>query len=260
MCVLTFQTAIYFHHLLSFVQNFNPSTHCIKKLTTAKKMVSRDDQSEAYLNSDAVGDEFFIAIVEHKLKISRDKFKLRLVLLQPATGKNENFVSVVYRAKVKVELLETGERQSVDVILKVLLTTMELLKKFSVFPRERFIYDDVIASFEAIWQERAGETVKFGPDFIKSETDPYEIIVLDDLKAQQYSMLDRKIGLQLTHTKLALEKLAKFHAASAIRYQKVSDFHYFLRYFNTFHVQIGWNHSNILQPEGLNHTRNDVGR
>lgn len=224
-------------------------------------MISRDDQSEAYLNSDAVGDEFFITIVENKLKISREKFKLRLVLLQPATGKNENFVSVVYRAKIKIELLETGEKQSVDVILKVLLTTMELMKKFSVFPRERFIYDDVIASFESIWSERAGETVKFGPDYIQFETDPYEIIVLDDLKAQQFKMLDRKVGLHLTHSKMALAKLAKFHAASAIRYQKVIFYLIFLtNIFNKYFYQIGWNYSNIFQSKRLSNTRNDVGR
>lgn len=184
-------------------------------------MCSRDELSDLFLNSDTVGDEFFIEIVERKLKTTRDKFKLRLVLLQPATGKNDNFASVVYRAKIKIELIENGERQTVNVIIKALLSTMEELKKFSVFPRERFIYEDVLLSFEKIWLERANEVVKFGPDCIKVETDPYEIIVLDDLKANGYEMLDRKIGFSLAETKLALSKLAKYHAASTVRYQKV---------------------------------------
>lgn len=189
-------------------------------------MGSRDEQSEVFLSSDTMSDDFFIAIVERKLNIARDKFKLRLVLLQPATGKNENFASVVYRGKIKIELLESGERQSVDVIIKALLSTMEELKKFSVFPRERFMYEDIIDSLEMIWLERTNEVVKFGPYYVKAETDPYEIIVLDDLKADGYEMLDRKIGLNLTQTKLALAKLAKFHAASAIRYQKVKIYCY----------------------------------
>jgi hypothetical protein len=159
--------------------------------------------------------------VEQKLNITWDKFKLRLVLLQPATGKNDNFASVVYRAKIKIELSENAERQTVSVIIKALLSTMEELKKFSVFPRERFIYEDVVPSFEKIWLERANEVVKFGPDCIRIETDPYEIIVLEDLKASGYEMLDRKIGFTLSEAKLALEKLAKFHAASTVRYQKV---------------------------------------
>lgn len=184
--------------------------------------VSRDDQSEAFLNSDTLGDEFFCSIVERRLNIPRDSFKIRLVLLSPAIGKNENFVSVVYRAKIKIEILETHERQCVDVIIKALLTTLEEFKKFSVFPRERFLYEDIIKSFEKIWYERANETVQFGPACIKVETDPYEIIVMDDLKACGYQMLDRKVGLTAAQTKLALTKLAKFHAASAVRYQKVS--------------------------------------
>ncbi|KAG5683603.1 hypothetical protein PVAND_012876 [Polypedilum vanderplanki] len=183
-------------------------------------MSSRDAQSDSFLNSDVVDNDFFISIVERKLNIIRDKFKLRLILISPAIGKNENFVSIVYRAKIKIELLDNNERQSVDVILKVLLSTLEEFKKFSVFPRERFMYENIIASFEKIWIERANEKVEFAPRCIKFETDPYEIIVLDDLKANGYEMLDRKIGLNLAQSKLALNKLAKFHAASAIRYQK----------------------------------------
>lgn len=184
-------------------------------------MSSRDEQSESFLNSDVVNDDFFISIIESKLNITRDKFKLRLALLSPATGKNENFVSIVYRVKIKFQLHETQELKFIDVVLKVLLTTLEDLKKFSVFPRERFMYEDVIASFEKIWLERANEIIEFGPQCIKVETDPYEIIVLDDLKASHYVMLDRKIGLNETQSKLALSKLAKFHAASAVRYLKV---------------------------------------
>lgn len=185
-------------------------------------MASRDEQSDLFLNSDAVGDEFFYDIVEKKLDLNRDKFAVRLVLLSPATGKNENFVSVVYRAKIKVEILETKERRSVDVIIKVLLSTMEELKAFSVFPRERFMYEDVISSYERIWLDRAGKEIRFGPRSIKFEADPYEIIVLDDLKAEKYEMLNRQTGLNLVQSKLLLEKLAKFHAASAIRHQTVS--------------------------------------
>ncbi len=57
---------------------------------------------------------------------------------------------------------------------------------------------------------------------IKFETEPYEILVLDDLSGFGYMMKDRKMGIDLEHAKLVLSKLAKFHAASAIQYEKVS--------------------------------------
>jgi Ecdysteroid kinase-like family len=195
------------------------------KLFTAKTiatMTSRDELSENFLNSDTIGDDFFIEIVEKKLNLPRNEFKLRLVMLSPAAGKNENYVSVLYRAKIKIEILETKLRQSVDVIIKALLTTIKELKEFGVFPRERFVYENILSSFEKIWLDRAGEEIQFGPRSIKFETDPYEIIVLDDLKAGNYEMLNRKVGLNMDQTKMLLTKLAKFHAASAIRYQKVN--------------------------------------
>lgn len=183
-------------------------------------MASKDEQSSIFLDSDAVSDDFFIDIVVKKLNIKRDAFKLRLVLLSPATGKNENFVSVLYRANIKIEIIETKVRQTVDVIVKALLSTMEELKAFSVFPRERFVYEDILSSYEKIWLDN-GVEVCYGPKSIKFETDPYEIIVLDDLKSAGYEMLDRKVGLNMVQTKLLLKKLAEFHAASAIRFQKV---------------------------------------
>jgi ATP-dependent exoDNAse (exonuclease V) alpha subunit len=184
-------------------------------------MASKDEQSDLFLASDAMSDDFFIDIVEKKLKIARDKFKLRLVVITPAAGKNENFVCVVYRAKVKIQLLETKENVSVDVIIKALLSTLKEFKEFGVFPRERFMYENILKSFEDIWYERTGKEIQFAPRSIKFETDPYELIVMDDLKAMEYAMLDRKIGADFSQTKVMLCKLAKFHAASAIRYQKV---------------------------------------
>lgn len=188
-------------------------------------MASKDDQANSFLNSDAVSDDFFITIVENKLKISREKFKLRLVLLSSATGQSENFCSAAYRAKIKIEILESKSRQSVDVIFKALLSELPEIKAFGIFPREMFAYKNVLNSFEKIWLEGAGEEIHFAPKCFKCDTEPFKIIVLDDLKAANYEMMNRKVGLNLEQTKMILTKLAKFHAASAVRFQKVSDKH-----------------------------------
>ncbi|KAL7041202.1 hypothetical protein ACKWTF_000677 [Chironomus riparius] len=183
-------------------------------------MSKTDAASKSFLNSDAVNDEFFIDIVERKLNIKRDQFKLRLVFIAPATGKNENYASVVYRAKISIELLETKEKKLVDVIVKALIVTMEEMKEFAIFEREIVVYKEVIGDFENTFLERANEVVEFGPKCIKIVSKPYEIIVLDDLKAEGYVMADRKVGLGLEESKLVFSKLAKFHAASVIRHQK----------------------------------------
>lgn len=184
-------------------------------------MSARDEASTSFLNSDAVNDEFFIEIIERKLKISRDQFKVRLVFISPATGKNENYASVVYRAKIRIEMLETKEIKLVDVIVKALISPIKEMKDFEFFEHEIVVYKDVIEDFENTFLERANEVVEFGPKCIKIYYKPFEIIVLDDLREQNYVMADRKVGLNIEHSKLVLSKFAKFHAASAIRYQKV---------------------------------------
>lgn len=189
-------------------------------------MSSNDSKSISFLNSDVVNDDFFIDIVERKLNIKRDEFKLRLVFISPAAGKNENYASIVYRAKISIEILESKERKFVNVIIKALLITMEELKEFAIFDREIVMYNEVLPSFEKILLDQAHEIVEFGPNCIKVESKPYEIIVLDDLKTEGYEMMDRKVGLNLELSTLVMKKLAKFHAASAIRYQKVINFYH----------------------------------
>ncbi|KAG5675466.1 hypothetical protein PVAND_005368 [Polypedilum vanderplanki] len=183
-------------------------------------MESRDEKSISFLNSDIINDDFFIDIVERKLKITRDEFKLRLVFISPATGKNENYASVVYRAKISIEINESKERKFVNVIIKALLITIEEMKEFAIFEREIVVYEKVIGSYEELLAEKTNEIVEFGPKCLNVISKPYEIIVLEDLKATGYEMLDRKVGVNFDQAKLVVEKLAKFHAASAVCYQK----------------------------------------
>lgn len=66
-------------------------------------MSCSDLEAEAFLNSESLNDDFFISILETKLKISRDQFKICFVLLSPAIGANENYCSTLYRAKIKIK-------------------------------------------------------------------------------------------------------------------------------------------------------------
>ncbi|KAG5678866.1 hypothetical protein PVAND_008497 [Polypedilum vanderplanki] len=184
-------------------------------------MNSNEDQIEKFFNSfNSLNEEFFIEIVENKLGISQECFKIKLILISAATGKNENYASLVYRAKIKIKLNETKSLKVVDVIIKASLMSIPGLKEFEVFPRERFVYEEILSSFEKIWFEKSGKKIQFSPQGLKFTTDPYEIIVLDDLKANGYVMLDRKVGLTVEQGKMVLSKIAKFHALSALRYQK----------------------------------------
>lgn len=209
-----------------------------------------------FLDSDAISDEFFIEIVESKLKLLRKEFKLRLVMLSPAIGKNENFVSVVYRAKIKVELLEAKEMQSVDVIIKALCNGHENFQALGVFQRERFLYENILRKFEKIWLE-AGEEIQFGPKCFKVDQDPFEVLVLEDLKSERFVMADRKIGFDIKQTKFVLKKLARFHAAGASFYQQVR--HFCLHFLLSHKISSSCadeNNRRLLEPRSFNEGNN----
>lgn len=178
------------------------------------------DFSSDFFNSNTLNEKFFTEIVVKRLRISPEKFKIDIILIAPAIGVNENFLSKVFRAKIKISL-DNNDKSCVDIVFKVMQTSFDELEGWNVFAREEFIYENIIPSFEEIWRERAGEKVEFGPKFLKAEMNPYQIIVLDDLKANGYEMMDRKIGIDFEQSKLLLSLLAKFHAASAVYIQNV---------------------------------------
>lgn len=187
-------------------------------------MSSQEGQLSSFLEKDSLNENFFIEVVEQKLNISRSDFHVQLVFITPATGKNENYISLVLRSKIKIQLLKSGESKLVNVIIKATPMPLEEVSDLSVYQREQFVYETLITSFEELWREKSGQVVKFGPKALKFEPLPYEIIVMDDLNAEGYVMLDRKEGLTLDQSKIFLDKLAKFHAAGAVQFKKVISF------------------------------------
>lgn len=55
---------------------------------------------------DYLDDNFFGDIVVNALNIKRDEFKINLVVITPASEKTDNYISVLYRAKIKIVRLE----------------------------------------------------------------------------------------------------------------------------------------------------------
>lgn len=181
-----------------------------------------DKQLSLFLDSDTIDGDFFCDVVEKQLSISREKFHLRFVALTPATGKNENFMSVVLRASIKIQFYESKAKESIDVIIKALLRESdENFKDLGVFQRERYVYEAIIDSFESIWLQRTGEKIQFAPKCLKVTQTPYETIILEDLRCKNYSVVDRKAGLDLKQSEIVLKKLARFHATGAIYLQEV---------------------------------------
>jgi Ecdysteroid kinase-like family len=180
-----------------------------------------NEEVDKFFNSEALNENFFTEIIQRKLNLARDAFKIKLIMIFPATSVNDNFISVIYRAKIKIEIVQTQSLRAIDVILKCSISQSSENAGFQVFPREKLVYEEILEKYEKIWKEQASESVQFGPKCWSVVSRPYEIIALDDLKAESYELVKKETGVNLQQAKVVLSTFAKLHAASAFQYQKV---------------------------------------
>ncbi|XP_058064959.1 uncharacterized protein LOC131214641, partial [Anopheles bellator] len=111
----------------------------------------------------------------------------------------------------------TGNIESFSTIIKAPpKDPTEKISFLETSVRETQMYTDYIPAFEKLYRDR-GVQVQFAPSCLKScQGIPEDLLVLDDLTNSGNRMADRRVGLDLKHTELALDLLAKFHAASAV--------------------------------------------
>ncbi|XP_055682667.1 uncharacterized protein LOC129789689 [Lutzomyia longipalpis] len=82
-------------------------------------------------------------------------------------------------------------------------------------PRDRDVYEEKIPSITNLLLKCAGN-IKFVPDLISITQEPREVFVFEDITANGYHAEYIKTGLNLEQSKISLQKMAFFHAASAL--------------------------------------------
>ncbi|GAB0099387.1 uncharacterized protein DMENIID0001_152430 [Sergentomyia squamirostris] len=86
-------------------------------------------------------------------------------------------------------------------------------------PRDRDVYEGKIPSITSLLLKCAGN-IKFVPDLISITKEPREVFIFEDITANGYHAEYIKTGLNLEQSKISLQKLAFFHAASAVALAK----------------------------------------
>ncbi|XP_037711687.1 uncharacterized protein LOC119548482 [Drosophila subpulchrella] len=146
--------------------------------------------------------------------------KIKSFQLEPSAGKGENYTTLLLRANFELELKD-GSQQSISYMAKVLPNSgnRDNVASWKVFDKERQTYGQYIPEFEQMYRE-AGKEITFGPRYYEAKNQPEEeLIVLEDLGKRGFKNVDRQGGLDILHTEAILEKLAQFHAASAVRFE-----------------------------------------
>lgn len=67
-----------------------------------------------------------------------------------------------------------------------------------------------------------GPNHKFNAKLLFNQTTEPVLMVLEDLAPYGCRMADKRAGLDMNHTLVAIRTLAKFHASSAVLVEKVS--------------------------------------
>ncbi|KAH8307634.1 hypothetical protein KR044_006414 [Drosophila immigrans] len=141
--------------------------------------------------------------------------------VEQTCGKGENFTTLVLRVNLGVNLADDSQ-VATSYIVKLLPTTLstrDMISSWKVFEKEKLSYSQYVPDFEHMYA-KANKKIRFGAKYyemngLKGE----EIIVLEDLRNQGFKNCNRQRGLDMDHTQSVLEKLAQFHAASAVHYE-----------------------------------------
>ncbi|KXJ69065.1 hypothetical protein RP20_CCG000306 [Aedes albopictus] len=165
--------------------------------------------------------------------------KIKAYDVEPATAEiNDPYArSSMNRILVKYVSKENPAETVMTFVAKIKPVEGKLVEEFKksdVFDKEIFIYKNVLPKLMTVISKLGG-AVELAPQLIHSSDVPSNLMVLEDLTVRGYSVENQQLGLNLEQSKMALEKLAFFHAASAVLIdQNPKDFAKFSK--GTFHV------------------------
>jgi Ecdysteroid kinase-like family len=152
-------------------------------------------------------DAAFFEKVLRKSTDSRDVV-VRGVNLRIATAPGDNYTSEIYRARI--EFTMDGESRHLSLIIKN-MPNIEMLDNLQVYEREVEMYCHTLPALSKLLDNEM-----FNAKCWHAGTDPCKMMILQDLKDLDYALANRKIGLDLAHSRLVLQKIGQFHAASIV--------------------------------------------
>ncbi|XP_053959785.1 uncharacterized protein LOC128864241 [Anastrepha ludens] len=138
---------------------------------------------------------------------------------KPALAAGENYATIMLRVNIDIELVD-GTPKSLSYMLKLpqeVEVFKDIMRKHNIFEVEYRMYHEVVPEFEQLYR-LSGIELNLSPKCHNIETpSEFGVILLQDLRPFGYKNANRLEGLDLEHTKAVLERLAQWHAASAVR-------------------------------------------
>ncbi|KAL1140743.1 hypothetical protein AAG570_000673 [Ranatra chinensis] len=161
-------------------------------------------------------DDDWMEIILKKDEHGKRIAKVRNSKVEDAHCKGESYGSEMARITMEA-VLKSGKKTKRSVIVKRLPSCKaraEHLKKFYLFEREIKIYRDVLPLMEDLIGESEDPIEPMWGHCL--HYNPFDCLVLEDLKKGGYRLADRREGLDLPHASLVIKSMARFHALTAV--------------------------------------------
>lgn len=160
-----------------------------------------------------LNEEFFVNILKTTEKdpsIILTSFNMR-----PAIAKGEHYASCMYR--VKISYAGKSAQRFISLVVKAAFEDEYIngtFNEYDIYKQEMKMYQTYLPVFKK-YLSQINENSELSPNtlYINFEND---VIVFEDLIETGYRMADRTDGLDITHAKMVIDKMAKLHAASLI--------------------------------------------
>ncbi|XP_018396934.1 PREDICTED: uncharacterized protein LOC108775148, partial [Cyphomyrmex costatus] len=159
-----------------------------------------------------------LCFVEKILRKSEEDDSIQVINIssKPATDKGDNYLSDMFRITVEFSRnkgdRESKEKKSIIVKLSPILESVR--QKFIIlagyFHTEISMMSDTLVKMNKLLEPKyrlSGRSL-----YVQSENPT--LLVIEDLMSLGFQMADRLSGLDLAHSILAVQGLARFHAAS----------------------------------------------
>ncbi|XP_065722039.2 uncharacterized protein [Drosophila suzukii] len=148
-----------------------------------------------------------------------DSLKLKKLGIVPATAKGDNYASVMARINVNYSTKDSKDLQTGTFLLKTTFADKDpaaiLLADYGVYTREMDIYEQILPHLSKMVRDEIKDSRKLFAATVDVDR-KRDTIIFEDLSLEQYKVACRLKKLDLKHTHLVLEKLARFHAAGAV--------------------------------------------
>ncbi|CAD7091495.1 unnamed protein product [Hermetia illucens] len=161
-----------------------------------------------FVSPDHLDKAFFKRSLENGLNVSG----IDIVDFQITLGSQpgDNYTSTIYRVNVIYKQPNSGNAEISLIVKSIPIDEHRAsLEELGVVDKEVNVYVELLPKLSKI----LGNT-PVAPKCFDVFREPHCNIVFEDMKVLGYKVADREVGLDEQHFKVALNKIAKFHAAS----------------------------------------------